>query len=115
MKLYPEMTAEDMTNCSILMDTILKQNHRLRASFSHNLTWLDMQVENGTSHTGNPLSFRYIVSVLSSELEEYDLITAKDNPIEAVDEVLKKAGITTVQQYIDLKTLTESLNQGAAQ
>ena len=112
MKLYPSMTPDDMVNCAVLMDAILKENYRLKASAKNCNSWLEMEIYNGAGEQNKAPEITYIATIGN---DSQWFRTENSNPIEAVDEVMQKAGITKVQQYIDLKTLTESLKQRAAQ
>jgi hypothetical protein len=112
MNLYPEMTESDLVICYSLMNATLKQNYRLKASIKNGESWLKMEIFNDSAWQNKAPKINYMAVV---EQDADFFWTEKHNPIEAVDEVLKKAGITKVQQYIDLKTLTESLKQRAAQ
>ena len=112
MKLYPSMTPDDMVNCAVLMDAILKENYRLKACAKNNISCLYMEILNSSGSQEKAPSITYIARI--GEGLKW-VIGENSNPIEAVDEVMKEAGITKVQQYIDLKTLTESLRKGVAQ
>ncbi len=112
MNLYPGMTPNDMVNCAVIMDAIYKQNYRLKASAKNCNSWLEMEIYNGSGEQNKAPIINYIATIAQGTQAHW---AEKDNPFEAVDEVFKKVGITKVQQYIDLKTLTESLSQGDAQ
>lgn len=112
MNLYPEMTAEDLISHAALMAETVRQNYRLRACFPDEFSTLEMEIENfNPKHKQTPsIIYRASVRLDTGWIVSFH----KTNPIETVDEVMKEAGITRVQQYIDLKTLTESLNQRTA-
>jgi|GEM_PF-1546216 len=113
MSLYPEMTAEDLISHAALMAAIVRQNYRLRACFPDKHSTIEMEIENFNLKPKKAPSVIYRASVKPDK--DWIICFDKTNPIEAVDGVMKEAGITKVQQYIDLKNLTDSLNKDEGQ
>jgi len=86
------------------MDFLLQmaaENNRLKASFSCDNTWLEMEMENLNTPVKTPSSITFRVTAVIDSTKW--LLSIKNTPAEAVDDIMRKAGITTVQQYIDLK------------